>query len=488
MLTRNRLSFFLRRALPCLLLLAWCGGAVCSPVARAQSDGGDAGVGDPVKLFERGQDAHARNDFAAALELYDQAIELHPEFPEAEYQKAAALAALKRTGEAEKSLRRAAELRPAWVLPHATLGALLAVRPERAKEAETSLRRALELDQNNRTALLSLAALREKSAAPDALREALDLLTRATALPEANTADWTARGRIETLTGGLNAAQTSFDRALRLDRQNVEAYLGRAALDEKRGDLPAAANILEEARRIVPASPRLAFGVAKIYAQVGALEKARAVLSEAHVKDLPEAAALRNALADDDQITPEGIEALVKESAANPKNAALFARLGNIYRTKDPARSLDYYRRALELEPRQLNYAVGYGSALVQAKRFPVAVEVLRRVLSVDANHYVAHANLATALYELKDYSAAITEYQWIAAAKPELAATHFFIATAYDNLNLFADALASYQTFLSKADAPTNSLEIEKVKLRLPSLLNQIKRGEGVKRKPQDR
>jgi hypothetical protein len=61
----------------------------------------------------------------------------------------------------------------------------------------------------------------------------------------------------------------------------------------------------------------------------------------------------------------------------------------------------------------------------------------------------------------------------------------HYFIATAHDYLGEYPEALASYEKFLSLADAKTNQLEIDKVKLRLPSLQRQIKLGQGVKKKP---
>src|SRR5918911_3555236 len=64
---------------------------LCAAAARAQADGsfGDTDA-DPVKLFERGQDAHARGDLKLALEFYEEALKLRPEFPEAEYQRATA--------------------------------------------------------------------------------------------------------------------------------------------------------------------------------------------------------------------------------------------------------------------------------------------------------------------------------------------------------------------------------------------------------------
>ena len=46
-------------------------------------------------------------------------------------------------------------------------------------------------------------------------------------------------------------------------------------------------------------------------------------------------------------------------------------------------------------------------------------------------------------------------------------------------------EALASYEKFLAVADPKTNQLEIDKVKLRLPSLRRQIQLGEGAKKKP---
>ena len=61
----------------------------------------------------------------------------------------------------------------------------------------------------------------------------------------------------------------------------------------------------------------------------------------------------------------------------------------------------------------------------------------------------------------------------------------HYFIATSHDYLGEYAEALRSYEKFLSIADPNTNQLEIDKVKLRLPTLRRQIQLGEGAKKKP---
>ncbi len=80
---------------------------------------------DPVQLFNQGQDAHEKGDFKTAVKFYEEALKIAPEFPEAEFQKGSALQSLGRDAEAEKSYRRAIELRENWGLPMAGLGELL---------------------------------------------------------------------------------------------------------------------------------------------------------------------------------------------------------------------------------------------------------------------------------------------------------------------------------------------------------------------------
>jgi len=184
---------------------------------------------------------------------------------------------------------------------------------------------------------------------------------------------------------------------------------------------------------------------------------------------------------DDPKVAQPALEKLV---AANPRNANLFALLGEATRRSDPQKSAASYRRANEIDPANPKYATGYAAALVQLRRFAEAEPILRRVTAAAPNEYVAHANLALALYELKRFAEAVSEYEWLAASRPEIAATYFFIATAHDNLGEYQQALDAYEKFLSRANPTTNKLEIEKVNLRLPRLRDQISRGQGAKRK----
>ena len=465
--------------------------AVCAAAAAAQTIDYTDGETDPVKLFERAQNAHARGDLERALALYEEAIKLRPEFPEAEYQRGTVLVTLGRPTEAENAFRHAIELRKDWPLPYSALGSLI-LRSNRDKEAEPLLRRAVQLGASDFTTLYLLSYVRWRAGDK---QEALGLAQRATNEDEnASAYAWAWRGMVERSAGDSSAAISSFERALRLDPRNVIALKGRAevritskAYDQAIEDLKAALSISTD-------DTELALRLAQVYELAGKKDEAQRIyekIGQAVHPPTPKLPGVLNvrgsaediaaANADDPKVA---LPALEKLMAANPKNAGLFARLGEVTRRLDPQKSADAFRRANEIDPRNPRYATGYAAALVQARRFAEAVAILRQVIAQAPNEYAAHANLALALYELKDFPKALPEYEWLAAARPEIAATYFFIAIAHDNLEEYQQALEAYEKFLSLADPSVNKLEIEKVNLRLPKLRDQISRGQGVKKK----
>ena len=117
--------------------------ALLSVCAAAQTEEafGDSAT-DPVRLFERGQGAHARGELEKAIGFYEQALKVRPEFPEAEFQRGSALASLERLAEAEAAFRLAISYKKNWSLPYSALGALL-MRTNRDKDAEQLFRQAL---------------------------------------------------------------------------------------------------------------------------------------------------------------------------------------------------------------------------------------------------------------------------------------------------------------------------------------------------------
>ncbi len=461
--------------------------SICCQAALAQGDDPANGETDPIKIFERGQDAHAKGDTKLAIQLYEAAIKLRPEFPEAEFQRAMILVVTNRQTEAIEGFKRAISLRPDWAMAYSKFGSTLGSYGNDPIAAEPILRKAIELDPKDDFAMVVLAEIRAR--AGDTV-EALKLIRTATSLPTAKSAGWRKRAYIETLAGDKMAAVASLDQALMADPKDFGARYDRVKLrldvNDKEGAV-ADLRLLEQAglSRELPAI----FEYAQLYERAGKREDALRLLDSLPEKDrkTPEVIALKAEILGEGEMNADQRAALEELLLRDPKNASVLARLGNAYRRVDPVKSQDYYYRALQIDPKNEKYAVGYAAALVQSRQFGEAEKLLRQVISANPDNYTAHANLALALFEMKRFADALTEYEWLAAAKPDIAVTYFFIAIAHDNLGRYQQALDAYQKFLTKADPVNNKLEIEKVNLRLPTLRDQIKRGEGVKRKNSD-
>jgi tetratricopeptide (TPR) repeat protein len=431
---------------------------------------------DAVEIFNKGQDAHEKGDLKTAIELYQKALKIIPEFPEAEYQLGIAYLTLNQTADAETAFRRAVELREDWSLPMASLGSLL-VQKNQFPEAERVLTKAIELDELNFPAFVALTDLRLKTnAAPEILKQLLTKLQFLTSKAKPTAASWAARAAVERTLGDKPSAKTSLGRSLAIEPNNKSALAESIELALSENDF---AGALENARNLIKIAPdneSSKYLLAKVYAADGKTDEALKILASI-LNPSPAAADLRERINASATVNAADLE---KQLEKEPKNAAVLGRLCSLLRTENPLKALDFCRRAYEAEPANLNYVIGFGAALVQAQKYENAVSIFRQIIAVAPDNYTAHANLAIALFQLKRYPEAKTEYLWLAEKQPDLAITYYFLGIIYDSLTEYLDAMANYQQFLKLADAEKNKLEIEKVNLRMPVLQKQIKERKG--------
>src|SRR5437016_296659 len=199
--------------------------ATCFQIANGQAQEIGDGENDPVKLFDRGQDAHAKGDYKTAIQLYEAAIKLKPEFPEAEFQRAMALLAVNRADEAVEGFNRAVALRPDWPMAYAKFGAFLSFTGSFDRQAEPILRRAIELDDKNVDATVALAVLRQRAGDSN---EAVKLIRAATLVKGATSHTWRRRAYIEYAAGDISAAVSSITRALDVEPKMPSMRYDRA--------------------------------------------------------------------------------------------------------------------------------------------------------------------------------------------------------------------------------------------------------------------
>src|SRR5258705_5616377 len=232
---------------------------------------------DPVKLFERGQGAHARGDFEKALGFYDQAIAVRPEFPEAEFQRGNALASLLRFQEAEAAFRRAIALKKNWSLTYSALGALL-MRRERDLEAAPIFRQALVVDPQDNVALRLLAEICLRAGET---KEALELARRATINKEAPASAWIGLAVAQRANGNNAAARETLDHVLSAEPGNLAALMERADLLTAEKTYDSAITDLKSAVKLRPADKVIMSRLAYVYHQAGKTKEPMALAKAA---------------------------------------------------------------------------------------------------------------------------------------------------------------------------------------------------------------
>jgi tetratricopeptide (TPR) repeat protein len=315
---------------------------------------------------------------------------------------------------------------------------------------------------------------------PQVLKTYLDKVRTFSSKANPSAAVFATQATLENALNDRAAAKKSIERALALDPASKSALYQKADIALAENDLVLADQTTTTLSRVDAGSDDLAVLRARVLVANGKTDEAKKLLAGI---TSPSPAARR--LIDNIAIATEELPAaLEKILESDPKNSAALGRLCSLYRVSDPTKALDYCKRGLDAEPSNINYAVGYGAALVQAKRFDEAVTVLRRLNAVAPDNSTIHANLGTALFELNRYQEARAEYEWLTTRPSPPPIAYYFLAICHDKLGEYLDAGANYDLFLKTADPVRNKDEIDNVKFRRPAIDKLIKQTGG-KAKP---
>ena len=466
------MSKFINALLPATLL------ALLFTAASPTSAQSDDATAQAIASFQKGQDAHEKGDLAAAIELYTKALNWVPEFPEAELQRGNAYMSLGRDVEAERSFRKAIELRKDWSLPMASLGSLL-VTHKKFDEAYGLLKRTLELDAMNPLALSATAELLiETGSNSETLRQHLGRMREFAGKVRPPVAVLTSKAALEATLGERAAAIESASRALQIDPNSRAALSLLANLALLENDVEKADAYVVKLESLFPKSlETITLRARSLFARG---KKAQALTSLEAIQNPSEAVkAMIAQIKDGDVADLTGLEAKVQRTPDDPN---VLTKLCVGFRVSSPGKALEYCRRASVLEPNEMSHAVNFGAALVQSKRYEEAIGLFRKLLTLQPEHATIRANLATALYQLKLLPEAKAEFQWLTEKQPESPAAYYFLAVIHDQLGEYLDAMANYQQYLKLADPESSKIDIDKVNLRLPALRKQIKDGKGKK------
>ncbi len=434
---------------------------------------------DPIAVFNQAQDLHEKGDLAGAIRLYEKAIKVEPSFPEAYYQRGVAELAMKFPADAERSFRRALELRGDWPPPLTSLGSLLLDRGD-ATEADKLLSRAVELEPQNSSALIALTELKLNSrSSARTLEGLLALIVKLTDKANTTASLWSARAALENALAKRRAARGSVAKALLLDIKHRQSLILSAEIAVSDGDLATAKDVVSRLSELFPNSDESKLLRARIFAAEGFLDEASKQLGSL-TKPSSATSELSSRIS---QYRTTGVADLEKQLEKSPKDGFILGRLCVLYRLINPEKALSFCRQASEAEPENVTHAVGFGAALVQGKQFESAVALFTKILELVPDNLTARANLASAFFQLKRYPEARSSFELLTEAQPKSAGAYFFLGIIHDETGSYMDAMANYQMYLKLADPVQNKLEIEKINLRLPPLQKLIKEGKGKKK-----
>src|SRR5689334_17528711 len=191
-----------------------------------------SGTPTPRMLFDLGLAFNALRQHQRALDSFDIAIQLQPDFFEAHGNRGAMLAALGRDDDAIDSYRKAITIRSDFADAHCNLGSAL-TKLQRHDEALASLDRALALRPDYPDALYNRGNVLKQLLRYE---EALVSYDRAIALRHNHADAHNNRGQVLREMERYDEAVASYDCALTLQPEHVMAHCNAAALRLLTGD------------------------------------------------------------------------------------------------------------------------------------------------------------------------------------------------------------------------------------------------------------
>ena len=111
--------------------------------------------------------------------------------------------------------------------------------------------------------------------------------------------------------------------------------------------------------------------------------------------------------------------------------------------------ALVYYRKAIEMEPRNPEPLNNIGVALVAKKQYAEAIPYFERALKAEPGFVEAHNNIGKALEELGKLDEAIPEYRLVLAKKPEHISALNNLGNALVRKGQFTDAIQTFEASL---------------------------------------
>ncbi len=359
-------------------------------------------------------------DGPGALETADKAVALDASNALAHVARGEALLTLGRNADAEVALRKAIQLEPDSPLAHARLARVL-LALARPPEAVAAARKATELDINfgEGFAVLGGALIAENL---DNWGDAIAQAQQGAFLDPRNPIVQTIVGRVFEANGQGDQAVSAYRRALDADPGYAAARLALIKAELSRGNRDAAIAEAKKAAADMPTSPEIQYLLGEVSARENDYVAALGYLERA-IKGMPgnaDAWALLGVAYQANKRIEEAAESYAKAVELAPQNfsyrstygvlltlsgqhekaieeltkvvetpgykdEAAWANLGLAYRNMNkPQESIAAYKKALQINPKQDQAALGLGWAYLFTEEYDLAIAAYEQAVQIN--------------------------------------------------------------------------------------------------------
>ena len=363
------------------------------------------------ELMDKGYSLTELGHFGEAVEAYDRAIKLQPDYAWAWARKGRTQRLLERYEDALGSYDEALRIQPRYAWAWKGRGMILE-RLSRMPEALECYRTAAEIDPNDvwnwYNQADALHSLGNDEQAITALKKALEV-------DPAHPNSWAKLGQIYRSQGEMTQAQYAYEQAIRLDPSYSWAHNGYGLVLKSAGNFKEALLSFKRASRYQPDEVWHWYNVTEMLVELRQYD--------------------------------EALQPAQQATRVDPKHAFSWAKLGQVLRyLRRHEEALNAYNRAIELQP-DYSWAInGKGIVLEQLQRYEEALEAYRRAAQVagaDVWHWYNQGNV---LALLGRYDEALPILQNAIEANPNHARSWARLGNVFRQLKRYDEALAAYE------------------------------------------
>lgn len=261
-----------------------------------------------------------------------------------------------------------------------------------------------------------------------------------------------ARSRLFLQKGQLDSALMDIAKAIAIDSLQADYYVARADIYLMANQSRLTKDNLQKAIKVSPDHEEAHMKLAELYLYVQMYQEALDELNQVlktNVKN-PKAYYLKGIIYKEVGDTALSISSLMTTTEQDPEYALAFEQLGLLYADKGDKRALDFYDRAIVLNPRNPQTRYNKGIFLQEMGMFEEAIATYKDLMTFNPEYAYAPFNIGFIYYyALDDVQEALNYFARATEVNPNYAEAWFMKGMVFESMKQRENAKEQYQNTL---------------------------------------